>query len=132
MRTKKIEYRKPFSVTASMKVKNIERAAKFYTEVLGFERGWDEALDIGWLEINLPLDGFNIGLSLLRDEEIQHGSTTLNIGVQDVEATKKYLESKRVKILIQSEIPELVKTLAIADTEGNKIVFVENLLEYNT
>ena len=125
-----IEYRKPFSITASMKVKDIERASKFYTEILGFERGWDEALDIGWLEINLPINGFNSGLSLLRrEEEVQHGSTTINIGVQDIEKTKKYLEKKGIEILIQSEIPKLVKTLAILDTEGNKIVFVENLLE---
>jgi len=44
-----IKYRKPFNVTASLKVKNIERAARFYTEILGFERGWHDALDMGWL-----------------------------------------------------------------------------------
>ena len=122
-----IKYRDSFQTTISIRVNDIERAAKFYSEILGFERGWDGALDQGWLEIDLPIEGLVIGLS--KDEgEIKHGSTTLNIGVMDVDKTHKYVLSKNVEIFRVSEIPNLVKTLAVFDPDGNKIVFVESLI----
>jgi catechol 2,3-dioxygenase-like lactoylglutathione lyase family enzyme len=126
MNNNKIQYREPFQATISIRVKDIETAANFYSDILGFERGWDEVLDIGWLEINLPLQGLVIGLS--KDEgEIKHGSTTLNIGVKDVEETHKYLVSRNVEIFRLNEIPDVVKTLAVFDPDGNKLVFVESL-----
>ena len=123
-----IQYREPFEAVASLKVKDLKRAESFYTEILGFERGYEGAIEHGWLELNLPIKGFTIGLSLLAEGEVIHGSTTLNIGIKNAEETKRYLEENNVDVSEISTIPDIVKTLFIFDSEGNKIVLVENII----
>ena len=125
-----IHYREPFEVVASLKVKDLERAKRFYSEILGFERGYEGAIEHGWLEMNLPIKNFTIGLSLLLEGEVIHGSTTLNIGIKNAEETKQYLEKNKVDVSEISTIPNIVKTLFIFDSEGNKIVFVENIIPH--
>jgi len=46
-----------------------------------------------------------------------------------VEKAHKYLVGQGVEIFRVNEIPEVVKTLAILDPDGNKIVLVENTMK---
>lgn len=127
--TNKIEYEDPHNIVISFDVKDLERAEKFYTEILGFKRGWEGGLEYGWLEIDVPVEGLIIGLNLKKEGEITPGSTTLNIGVKDAEKTKAYLDSKGVKTLEINEIPGMVKLVVAFDPDGNMISFVESLVE---
>jgi len=122
-----IKYNGPMVI--SVEVKDIERSAKFYTEILGFERGWEGTLEVGWLELIGPVEGMYIGLSLKRNGEVKHGSTTINFGVKDVTETKAYLDSKGVKTMDITEIPEMVKMLMAFDPDGNMLAFVQSLVE---
>ncbi len=127
--TEKIGYADPQNIVVSFEVKDLERSAKFYTEILGFERGWEGGLDIGWLEINVPGEGLILGLSLKREGEVTHGSTTINFGIKDAEATKAYLDSKGVKTMDLYEIPNMIKMVMAFDPDGNMLAFVESLVE---
>jgi len=124
-----IGYVDPHNIVISFEVKDLERSAKFYTEILGFERGWEGGLDIGWLEINVPVEGLILGLSLKREGEVTHGSTTINFGVKNAEATKAYLDSKGVKTMDIYEIPNMIKMVMAYDPDGNMLAFIESLVE---
>ncbi len=123
-----IEYTEPHTIVISLDVKDLEVAEKFYTEILGFKRGWDKAVDFGWLEIDVT-KGLTLGLNLKKEGDIVHGSTTVNFGVKSAENTKKYLEGKGVNTLEIQELPGMVKMVISFDPDGNMIVFVESLVE---
>jgi catechol 2,3-dioxygenase-like lactoylglutathione lyase family enzyme len=122
-----IDYIVPPVIVVSVDVTDLEKAAAFYTQILGFKRGWDRAKQYGWLEIDIPFSDFKIGLNLLRNSKVSHGSTTLSFGVKDIAATKAYLEVNNIIIGELNEIPGMVKTLEVDDPDGNKLLFVEDL-----
>ena len=122
-----IDYVDPPVIVVSLDVTDLETAATFYTQILGFKRGWDRAKQYGWLEIDIPLSDVKIGLNLIRNSKVSHGSTTLTFGVKDVAATRAYLEVNDIITGEINEIPGMVKTLEADDPDGNKLIFVEDL-----
>ena len=68
-----IPYKKG-SIYFQYSVKDFDRAKKFYSEVLGFEKTWDGGAEAGWAEFALPAKGAMLGLNLLREGEVKHSS----------------------------------------------------------
>jgi predicted enzyme related to lactoylglutathione lyase len=113
-------YSEPLTAYVSMDVNDMDRAIKFYTEVLGYEVSFLEAKEMGWVEIRSYAEGFVIGLSLV-EEKVEKSSTVLMLGIEDCDETKAYLESKGVKTTEIRDIPKLVSLFEFFDTEGNMI-----------
>ena len=127
--TDKKDYPIPYKtdqVYFSYDVKDYERAKKFYTEVLGFEISWDGGTEVGWIEFDLPVPGARVGLSILREGEVKVGSGMLVLVVHDLEASKKYLESKGVETEDIVDVPDMVSWFNAKDPEGNIIQFVSD------
>ncbi|MHA2060224.1 MAG: VOC family protein [Candidatus Ranarchaeia archaeon] len=118
-----IPYKKK-SIYFSYLIKNYDRAVKFYQDVFGFEKLWDQGEKVGWCEFALPVEGAKLGLNLLEKGEIKRGSGTLVFDVADLMLTKKYLESKGVKTTDIVDVPDMVSFFHMDDSEGNPIQFV--------
>ncbi|QEE17077.1 VOC family protein [Promethearchaeum syntrophicum] len=102
-------------------VADFDRAKKFYREIFNFEITFDAGKDIGWCELELPVKGIKLGLSSNDNKKIKQGSTTMGINVEDIEKTKKYLESKEVYTTDIRDLPDLVSLFDMKDSEGNLI-----------
>ncbi|UCE09003.1 MAG: VOC family protein [Candidatus Thorarchaeota archaeon] len=107
-------------------VKDFNRAKSFYMDVLGFETVWDGGEEAGWAELALPVTGARLGLNLRREGEIQRGSGTLTLVVEDLDATREYLIGKGVEATEIEDIPDMVSYFNIDDTEGNAIQIVSD------
>ncbi len=106
-------------------VKDIERAKNFYVETFGFEVVWDGGSEVGWCELNLPVEGTKLGLNLLPETaSLVPGSGVLTFDVTDLDEAKKLLEEKNIQSDDIIDIPELVSYFNAVDSEGNKIQFV--------
>jgi len=112
------------SLTATMiyyYVTNMDKAVKFYTEVLGlplkvrFENNWAEA-DAG------PI---TIGLHPTEDgSKPKKGGGTISLNVRDIDGFVNEIKSKGAKVgKIQS--PERGRFVMISDPDGNEIHVVE-------
>ncbi|MFW9800090.1 MAG: VOC family protein [Candidatus Thorarchaeota archaeon] len=107
-------------------VKDFNRAKKFYEEVLGFEKTWDGGEEAGWVEFALPVGGARVGLNLKREGEIDRGSGTLTLVVEDLDVTKNYFGVKGVDASDIVDVPDMVSYFNIEDTEGNPIQVVSD------
>lgn len=112
-----------------VKVKDLDRAVKFYTEKLGLscrvqEKQW-AAIKIGDAEIHLYLGG-----------GITHG---LEFYVDDVEKSVKTLKKKGVEFFSDKNMPEFIRadaenitefpwgrTAFFKDSEGNQLALVKD------
>jgi len=112
------------SVYFQYDVKDFNRAKKFYEEILGFEKTWDGGEEAGWAEFALPISGAKLGLNLKKEGELDRGSGTLTLVVDDLDVTKKYLGGKGVEATEIVDIPDMVSYFNIEDTEGNPIQVV--------
>ena len=114
------------SVYFQYDVKDFSRAKRFYEEVLGFEKTWDGGEEVGWAEFDLPITGAKLGLNLKEEGELDRGSGTLTLVVDDLDVTKKYLHSKGVDATEIVDIPDMVSYFNIEDSEGNPIQVVSD------
>jgi len=121
--TTKLPYRKD-SVYFQYNVTDFGRARKFYGDVLGFKIAWDMGDDVGWIEYALPVKGAKIGLSLLTEGKVKHGSAKLTLDVTDIEKMKDYLSNMGVKTDEIIDIPNMVSYFNIKDPDGNPIQIV--------
>lgn len=112
------------SIYFQYEVADIERAKRFYKEIFGFEITWDGGTEVGWCELALPVKGAKLGLSLKIEGEITPGSGILTFDVTDLDATKSYLESKKIKTTDIIDIPAMVSYFDCYDSEGNRIQIV--------
>jgi predicted enzyme related to lactoylglutathione lyase len=112
------------SVYFQYDVKDFNRANRFYEEILGFEKTWDGGEEAGWVEFALPISGAKLGLNLKKEGELDRGSGTLTLVVDDLDVTKKYLGSKGVDASEIVDIPDMVSYFDIEDSEGNPIQVV--------
>ena len=108
----------------SMDVADFDRAKKFYQDIFNFEITFDAGKEVGWCELELPVKGIKLGLSYNENKEVKPGSTTMAISVEDIEATKKYLDSKSVYTTEIRDLPDLVSLFDMKDSEGNLIQFI--------
>jgi predicted enzyme related to lactoylglutathione lyase len=118
--TDKLPYRKD-SVYFQYYVTDFGRARKFYGDVLGFKTTCDMGDDVGWIEYALPVKGAKIGLNLLTEGKVKHGSTKLTLDVTDIEKMKDYLSSKGVRTDEITDVPNMVSYFNINDPDGNPI-----------
>ncbi|MCK4896628.1 MAG: VOC family protein, partial [Candidatus Heimdallarchaeota archaeon] len=94
-----IEYKEENKAYFIMSVTDLPKAKDFYQDIFGFEVLWDYKIgglskEVGWAELALPFHGARIGLNLLQEGKVQQGSAQLSFYVKDVNAAKKYVESK--------------------------------------
>ena len=109
------------SVISVIPVKNFELALEWYQKL--FEREPDlvpmegiaewQLLENAWIQVSIDLE--------------RAGSTTVVIGVNDLEAKCKVFLDANVPIGEIIEYPEVIKMAEVIDKEGNKISFVQDI-----
>ncbi|MHA2358022.1 MAG: VOC family protein [Candidatus Heimdallarchaeaceae archaeon] len=108
-----------------IKVKDIERAKKFYEDIFNFDISWYMTPEVGWCELNLPGDNPRLGLNQQRDdEEDKPFWGILTFDVEDLDETKRYLEGKNIETTEITDVPNMVSYFDIKDSEGNRIQIV--------
>jgi predicted enzyme related to lactoylglutathione lyase len=113
-------FTEPLNAIISMDVNDLERAIKFYTEILGFELSFLDAKEYGWVELSSYVDGLMVGLSQT-EIKIKPSSTVFMMNVEDSDKAKAYLDSKGVKTTEIRDVPNLVSLFEFFDSEGNMI-----------
>ncbi|MCO6435537.1 MAG: VOC family protein [Phycisphaerae bacterium] len=115
------------TLLVQMRVSDLDRAVKFYHEVLDFDIRVRRD-DLDWAEMTFGIPGVAVGLGA-GGEVKGSGSISLNIGVKNVDAARKLLESRGVHFLGETKIvPEKVKLADFEDPDGNRIRLAESLL----
>jgi len=110
-----------------IKVRNIERAKKFYEEIFGFKNIWYEGPEIGWTEFNLPGDSPHLGLNSVEEgEEFEMDSGVFTIQVKNLVETKKFLDKNRIETSEITDIPGMVSYFNMTDPEGNRVQIVSD------
>lgn len=108
-----------------LKVKDLERAKKFYEDIFNFKVSWYMSPEAGWCELDLPGGTPKLGLNTIEESgELQPSSGTFTIAVENLEETKEYLESKGVKTTDIVDIPQMVSYFNLTDSEGNSVQIV--------
>ncbi len=108
------------TMLVQMQVEDLDRSIDFYTKTLGFElESRNDA--INWARIKIGVPGVTIGLGAAPDAK-GSGTTSINLGVGDLEGARALLESRGVKFLGPTiKIPGVVQLADFYDPDGNKI-----------
>lgn len=113
-------------LTCAIQVKDIHESIKFYQDILGFKLLY-HVEDMGWCELSTEVARVNVGLSQVENPAKISG-TKLTFGVKNIDATRKLLESKKVKFDGPTvEIPGMVKLATFFDPTGNALMFYQSL-----
>ena len=113
------------SLVAVIPVKDFEKASIWYATLLGREADlipveevaeWQLA-ESAWLQVST-------------DPE-RAGSTTVVIGVDNIEQQCRLCEEAGIPLSDVQEYPGVIKMAEVCDPEGNKISFVEDISEGN-
>ena len=103
----------------TVSVADIPRAVDFYTQVLGFEKVFENGDPVGF--VILEKDAAELHLSLLKS----HKATVQNVAhlmVEDANALYQYLEAHRVKIVKAIRDADFgLRCFVFADPDGNRI-----------
>ena len=119
-----IEYDK--TMTISIQVKDWERTAKWYQQVLEFKLLYDVP-DIGWCELETGVPGTTIGLSKVDSLQPVDVITPI-LGVKDIDAARTQLEARGVNFVGETTtIPGLVRLATFTDPEGNTLRLAQSL-----
>ena len=116
----------PFSVGTvylRINVEDMERAKRFYSDVLNLEIVFAPPPEVGWCELQLPGGAPRLGLNHLA-EGFRPDAGVLMLEVEDVEGTKAYLEGKGVETSDYTDLPGIVTYFYMKDSEGNTIQVV--------
>lgn len=109
-------------------VKDIQKAIKFYTEVVGLTlREFHQ--EFGWAELAGP-DGATLGLAQHgAKSEIQPGqNAVMSITVNDLDVALKEWKKHKVRLVGEiMEIPGHVKLQTFVDQDGNTLQLVQKL-----
>jgi len=113
------------NLVISVGVSDFERAIEWYKDVLGLELVYK--LDkYGWCEMATPTKHVTIWLG--QTAEVKPGSTTPTFGVLDIDAARKYLESKDVRFDGDTyEIEGIVRLCMFYDPDGNSYMLAQSL-----
>ena len=115
------------NIVISVGVSDLDRSIDWYTDVLGLELVYK--LDqYGWCEMSMATKHVTIGLG--QSEEVKPGSTTPTFGVLDIDAARRYLESKDVRFDGETyEIEGMVKLCTFYDPDGNSYMLAQSLTD---
>jgi CreA protein len=117
-------------LTCSVSVRDLEKAKRWYAEVLGFQHLYTMT-EIGWSELATAIPGVNIGLSQVETHEVK-GSIVLTFGVKDIEHARAQLERQQTRFDGETySIPGMVKLATFFDPDGNPFMLSENLMPQN-
>jgi len=105
-------------------VKDMERAKKFYSDVLNLEVVFAPPPEVGWCEMQLPGGAPRLGLNLAAEGEQVPEFGRMMMEVEDIEGTKAYLDGKGVETSEYTDLPGIVTYFYIKDSEGNTIQIV--------
>ncbi|MCG3260171.1 MAG: VOC family protein [Candidatus Heimdallarchaeota archaeon] len=121
----KIKYSYPKSALVTLHVNDMDRAIQFYQDVFDYKVSWNEARQLGWVEITTHLDGLFIGLI-----ESVHGlaenQIAFTINVSNIEETRDYLISKGVDTTKIEEFAGMISMFFFVDSEGNRIAIASS------
>jgi len=106
-------------IAPTISVTDITRSVTFYTEVLGFQKVFQNGDPVGF--VILEKDAAELHLSLLRD----HKATAQNVAhlmVEDAGGLYQHLEAKKVKIVKAIRDADFgLRCFVFADPDGNRI-----------
>jgi catechol 2,3-dioxygenase-like lactoylglutathione lyase family enzyme len=112
-------------IAPTISVSDIERAVKFYTEVLGFAKVFENGSPVGF--VILKKDEAELHLSLLKS----HKSSVQNVAhlmVQDAAALYSHLGKNDVKIVKAIRDADFgLRCFVFADPDGNRIDIGQDL-----
>jgi len=109
-------------------VKDIQKAIKFYTEVVGLALR-EFNTEFGWAELSGP-DGAALGIAQHSSHsEIQPGqNAVMTITVKDLDVALKDWKKRGVKLVGEiMEIPGQVKLQTFVDQDGNTLQLCQKL-----
>jgi predicted enzyme related to lactoylglutathione lyase len=122
--TKMLDY--DGGLTCAMEVSDLERSMAWYQSVLGFEILY-QVDDIGWCELQTPVQRVTVGLSQVESPQVR-GGATLTFGVEDVDRARSALEKTAVRFDGETRTIEgLVKLATFFDPDGNRLMFAQSL-----
>lgn len=114
------------TLTCALAVTDRKASAKWYEEILGFTLLYD-AEDIGWCEMQSPVEKVCIGFSEVEAPDVK-GGATLVFGVDDVEAVRTKLENQGVKFDGETIThPGLVILATFFDPDGHTFMLSQSL-----
>jgi len=111
-------------------VKDMAKMTNFYADALGLEVTQDYRQDDEnwWIKLTLPEGGVSITLSLEK-EGMKPGTMTAYFETDDIEATRKHLIEKGIKVSdVQNDLygpGSNVKFVNLQDPEGNPVLLVQ-------
>lgn len=114
---KKIEYSDELLI--QLAVSDLDRSMKFYGDILELKQVVHDP-DLEWAKYDTNVRGVRIGIGR-QDVVSGSGTISINIGVKNVEAAKRLLESRGVQFprpIIN--IPGVVKLADFTDPDGNR------------
>ena len=109
------------SVISVISVKNFEEAFEWYKRLFGRDPDvvpmegiaeW-QLVENAWIQVGTDPD--------------RAGTTTVVVGVNDIEAQRKTCLEANLSVSEIEEYPEIIKMAEITDPEGNKISFVQDI-----
>ena len=105
-------------------VDDLERAKKFYGEVLGLKK----MIEIpGWCEFSHAEGAASIGLNQMREGDDERGATVV-LRVDDLARAQAELTKKDVKFEGSvEEIPGVVRIATFRDPDGNRLQLMQVL-----
>jgi len=115
------------NLTISVNVSDLQRSIDWYREALGFDVEY-RLDEIGWAELTTPFGAVNVGLSQTEDQRA--GGTVPTFGVVDIEAARRHLESRGVKLDEIFDVQGMVKLMGFYDPDGNPWMLAETSQTY--
>jgi catechol 2,3-dioxygenase-like lactoylglutathione lyase family enzyme len=115
------------NLTISVNVSDLQRSIDWYREALGFEVEY-RLDEIGWAELTTPFGAVNVGLSQTEDQRA--GGTVPTFGVVDIDAARRHLESRGVKLDEIFDVQGMVKLMGFYDPDGNPWMLAETSKTY--
>jgi predicted enzyme related to lactoylglutathione lyase len=108
-----------------LRVKDIERAKKFYEDVFNLKVSWYLSPEIGFCELFLPDKTTTLGLYVGKEEDPDwEWGSMLTFDVEDLEAAERYLKEKGVETTQIVDKPSEISYFNVKDSEGNTIQIV--------
>ena len=113
-------------LTCTLKVSDLERSIRWYTDVLGFKLLY-KVDEIGWCELETEVARVNVGLS--QAEKVEgRGGVVPTFGVKDVDSARETLLGMDVRFDGPNQTIEGLVTLAtFFDPDGNALMLYQDL-----